>query len=126
MNAEEARAQRDRLAQYRSNLAHLLRQTSSYGGADNIPVKLFNDIAAQRQEIARIKGALRAAGLVVVDQADDSDTPSSTSDTPSPPATGTIHISGGTIYGPVIGTNTGDIQGGNYTFGDKKQNGTPK
>lgn len=126
LNADEERAQRELLARYRSNLRLLLRQAGSYGGEDNLPIKLFNDIAAQRTEIARIKAILRAAKLHVDDLPDDTsaDAPTPEGASPAqaqPPAQGNVYISGGTIYGTVIGTNTGDVSGGNYTFGKEKE-----
>jgi formylglycine-generating enzyme required for sulfatase activity len=71
------------LAAHRRTLAVLLRQLANLG-ADYAPPGVHNGIAEARAEIARLKTALRAAGVAVEDQVGDV----ATSDEAAKPAAG--------------------------------------
>jgi hypothetical protein len=122
------------LATYRRTLAHLLEQAAQHGGPASAPPQVGNGIHEAREQIRRIKAALRARDAPTADHPDDEPPPRS----PTPPADrppdaqpaatrrdvgagggdyaeGNIDkrqgafVSGGTIHGPVVGSNMGTI-----------------
>jgi hypothetical protein len=71
MPSEEDIAQQQKLlAQYRSNLKHLLHQQAQLGLALT-PIGIINSIAIERQNIGRVKGILRGWNLAVENHPDD-------------------------------------------------------
>lgn len=74
LSPEEQQRQLDLLGRYRDNLHHLLRQAANAGGEEAIVVAIANDIAAQREAIARIKATLHASGIAVANLPDDEPT----------------------------------------------------
>jgi phosphoribosylglycinamide formyltransferase 2 len=68
---EEIRAQEKLLATSRQNLAHLLQQAASYGGASYLPLHTSNNLHEVRSQIAYIKAVLRDWGVEVEDHPSD-------------------------------------------------------
>src|SRR5258707_196771 len=56
---------------HRRTLAHLMEQAAQYGGEVFAPPPTANGITQAREEIRRIKAALRAGGVVVEDEPND-------------------------------------------------------
>jgi hypothetical protein len=69
-DADDTTSLQDLLAAHRCTLAVLLRQLANLG-ADHAPPGVHNGIAQARGEIARLKAALRDAGVAVEEQAGD-------------------------------------------------------
>src|SRR5262245_53837856 len=69
-DADDITSLQELLATHRQRLAILLRQVAIHGSAYAPPAQI-SDIAEARAEIARLKAALRAAGVVVDDQLGD-------------------------------------------------------
>jgi hypothetical protein len=134
---EEIARQQALLATYRRTLAHLLQQAARYGGEISAPPNVSNGIYEAREYMRQIKVALRARNVFVEDAPEDEPplpprTDESSVRVPiSPTKTiGTLRnvaidrgdnregsvdsrqgvlISGGTVYGPVVGNNVGAI-----------------
>src|SRR5690349_3430271 len=138
LSQNEIDQQQALLATYHRTLAHLIQQAAQYGGETSAPVSISNGIHEARRSIQHIKAALRTSGVSVNDGPNDeppeaqlplSSAPASLSTPTSQPvdthstistgggdyAEGNIDqrqgafISGGTIYGPVVGYNKGTI-----------------
>ena len=69
-DADDTTSLQDLLAAHRRTLAVLLRQVAIHGTA-NAPPAQISSIAEARREIARLKAALRDAGVAVEDQVGD-------------------------------------------------------
>jgi hypothetical protein len=69
-DADDIKSLQEQLAAHRATLAVLLRQRADLG-ADHAPPGVHNGITQARAEIARLKAALRDAGVAVEDQAGD-------------------------------------------------------
>jgi hypothetical protein len=135
---DEINRQQTLLATYRRTLAHLIQQAAQHGGEAFAPVSISNGIHEARISIQHIKAALRAHGASVNDLAGDeppeAQLPASSMQAPPSAAMGQridkhgdsttgdgddaegnidqrrgAFISGGTIYGPVVGHNAGTI-----------------
>jgi len=131
------------LAAHRRTLAHLLQQAAQFGGEVFAPPQTANGIAEARQQLRRIKAVLRKNGVQVDDDPNDkaprrrkSAQPPLAGDVVSgDKVTGDkrsitteggdyaegnidkrqgVFISGGIIYGPVVGVNQGSVTA-NYT-----------
>jgi tetratricopeptide (TPR) repeat protein len=70
-NQEDIEQQRQLLAIYRRNLAHLLQQAAQYGGVVFSPPETANGIAEARTGISQLKGILRERGISVEDEPND-------------------------------------------------------
>ncbi|HJZ45761.1 MAG TPA: PQQ-binding-like beta-propeller repeat protein, partial [Roseiflexaceae bacterium] len=69
---QESIAQQEALlATYRRTLDHLVRQAAQYGGEAFVPANVANSLFEARENIQRIKQALRGWGVAVADQPDD-------------------------------------------------------
>jgi tetratricopeptide (TPR) repeat protein len=101
---------KDQLAAHRRTLAVYLRQLANLG-ADHAPPGVHNGIDKARAEIARLKAALRAAGVAVEDEIGDLATPDAETLPPAPAHSGpaSVNISGGQIIGAAVGANYGSI-----------------
>src|SRR5436309_359269 len=71
LDQETITQQHTLLATHRRTLAHLLEQAAAYGGVRLAPPQTANEIAEARATIARIKRALREAGVEVEDEPND-------------------------------------------------------
>lgn len=126
-SSDEIQSLRDRLQIYRGNLATYLRQLAIHGTA-YAPPMVVNGIREARDEIARIKAALRGWGEAVEDHPDDGETPARPPQRSSDSGGGTrIDFGSGNTFGDL---NFGDIAGGgiaNQTFhiGGQPQPVTP-
>jgi len=67
LDQEGITKQKELLAIYRRNLAHLLRQAAQYGGESSAPLSVFNQIQEERANIKHTKALLRANGLDIPD-----------------------------------------------------------
>jgi hypothetical protein len=74
IDADDITSLQKQLAAHRATLVVLLRQVATHTEAYAPPAQI-SGIAEARREIARLKAALRAAGVVVEDQADDEAAP---------------------------------------------------
>lgn len=73
-DSKDIQHQRDLLAQYRRNVAHLLRQVAGYGGITSTPTHIINELNSNRQQISAIKTILRSWGSSENDHPDDAAT----------------------------------------------------
>lgn len=134
LSQEEIDKQEQRLTILRQNLIHLLQQADLFGGIAFAPLPIVNSIAENRREIRSIKESVLRHGVVLESAPVDQD-PAAADSSPQPgPASGrgagsttvintgggdyagrniyktsSVEISGGTIYGPVVGYNAGTI-----------------
>lgn len=108
-SSDEIQHLRDRLKIHRENLATYLRQLAMHGAAYAPPI-VSHGIREARDEIARIKAALRGWGEAVVDHPDDSAGAPAPPQRPGDPVGGTrIDFGSGNTFGDL---NFGDIAGG--------------
>lgn len=129
LSPEAIEQQQALLDTYRRTLAHLLQQAAQHGGEVSAPPAVSNSIYDARANIRRIKATLRAHGAPPADHPDD-ELPLDTGK--QAPAAGMgakiashephVSVSGGTIYGPVVGTNIGTIA---TTYGGPAPAGPP-
>jgi hypothetical protein len=80
---EEISNQQDLLRRYRRNLTHLLKQVTSFGSEDAVPLAIMNSLDDTRANINRIKGILRGWGVNVDDLPDEGAPDASTTAQPS-------------------------------------------
>lgn len=134
---DEIDQQQTLLATYRRTLVHLLQQAAQYGGEVSAPPSVSNGIHEARANIRHIKATLRGYGVPTTEHPDDEPAASQSAASPAfrlPDATRQevgaqgnvktggsdspeggidkrqgVFVSGGTIYGPVVGSNTGTI-----------------
>lgn len=134
---DEIDQQQTLLATHRRTLVHLLQQAAQYGGEVSAPPSVSNGIHEARANIRHIKATLHGYGVPITEHPDDepaaSQSPASLAFQP-PDATRQkvgiqdnvktgggdypdggidkrqgVFISGGAIYGTVVGSNTGTI-----------------
>ena len=115
-DADDITSLQAQLAAHRRTLVLLLRQLANLG-ADHAPPGVHNGIAQARAAIARLKAALRAAGVAVEDQASDEATPDKEAGAASVPAR-TVNIHGDQVAGDKIG--------GDKVMGDKHIHNYPQ
>ncbi|KAB8140752.1 hypothetical protein F8S13_22380 [Chloroflexia bacterium SDU3-3] len=126
--SDDIQDQQQRLRINRQTLADMLRQQAIQGSAYALP-GLLATIRETRQQIARIKGILRAWGVSVENHPDDEDpmrTPSSITQapiTPSPAAGNSYHFHGTVNAGKMNLGGTETIQHEEIPMGDTYQNG---
>jgi hypothetical protein len=134
---EEIVQQQGLLAIYRRTLAHLLQQAAQYGGETYAPPHISNGLHEAREHIRQIKAALRTRHVSAEDAPEEEPSlpqlaaessapshgaPAKTIGTLQNVATGGgdyaessidkrqgAFVSGGTVYGPVVGSNVGTI-----------------
>jgi tetratricopeptide (TPR) repeat protein len=110
-DADDTTNLQEQLAAHRATLAVYLRQLANLG-ADYSPPGVHNGIAEARAAIARLKAALRVAGVVIDDQdgdlaSPDEETRPATAPAHSGPAS--VNIAGGQIIGAAVGANYGSV-----------------
>jgi hypothetical protein len=101
-NLHEIQQLQRELAAYRALLAVLDQRAKL--GASYAPPGVYTDMAADRADIARLKAALRDAGVVVEDQAGDTAVPNAQAEPPTVPVRGgrQTTVSGGQVAGDKI------------------------
>jgi hypothetical protein len=107
MSTEEIDDLQQLLATYRRALAHQLRRRAAFD-AGMVPTELALSIDHSRAEIARLKDALRAQGVVVEDVLGDVETPAEQAEAKGPP--GGAQIANADIAG-IVDARGADFSG---------------
>lgn len=108
-NSDEINSLRERLRIYRRNLSTYLNQLAMHGVGYAPPI-VTNGIREARDEIARIKAALRSWGEAAEDLPDDTEAPAARPQRSGAPGGGArVDFGSGNTFGDL---NFGDIAGG--------------